>query len=200
MHQKCLLQSNGFCKCVPSDQEKIYRDPGAGSGCPWWKICLGALMPVVLMKAALWATGGGNRLGEQPDGRKSNHLFWSFNPELPSSTWNREGFPLENELDRKVKISDYSQYWAKQKMYSSSRSIPTSLWEVVLHHWMNWSKRNWERHFGIEIMGISAWLTHRKHYCWPVLHATVLLYRERAGKISPIKNMRFQWKPGDHAQ
>ena len=41
-----------------------------------------------------------------------------FNPELPSSTWNSEGFPLEKRtwIDKGVvKNLAYSQYWAKQK-------------------------------------------------------------------------------------
>lgn len=62
--------------------------------------------------------GGGNRLGEQLMDEKVTIYSDPFNPELPSSTWNREGFPLEkmNWIEKgKVKNLSYSQYWAKQK-------------------------------------------------------------------------------------
>ncbi|MFT3827138.1 MAG: TldD/PmbA family protein [Chitinophagaceae bacterium] len=62
--------------------------------------------------------GGGNRLGEQLMDEKVTIYSDPFHPELPSSTWNREGFPLEkmNWIEKgKVKNLSYSQYWAKQK-------------------------------------------------------------------------------------
>lgn len=62
--------------------------------------------------------GGGNRLGEQLMDEKVTIYSDPFNPELPSSTWNREGFPLEKMAwieKGKVKNLGYSQYWAKQK-------------------------------------------------------------------------------------
>jgi predicted Zn-dependent protease len=62
--------------------------------------------------------GGGNRLGDQLMDTKVNIYSDPFNPELPSSTWNREGQPLvkrswiENGV---VKNLSYSRYWAQKK-------------------------------------------------------------------------------------
>ena len=62
--------------------------------------------------------GGGNRIGEKLMGDKVTIYSDPFNPELPSVTWNREGFSLEKRtwIDKGVvKNLAYSQFWAKQK-------------------------------------------------------------------------------------
>ncbi|PSL46226.1 putative Zn-dependent protease [Chitinophaga niastensis] len=62
--------------------------------------------------------GGGNRLGEQLMDEKVTIYSDPFHPDLPASTWNREGFPLEKTkwIDKGVvKNLAYSQYWAQQK-------------------------------------------------------------------------------------
>jgi predicted Zn-dependent protease len=62
--------------------------------------------------------GGGNRLGEQLMDPKVNIYSDPFNAELPSSTWNREGQPLEKRIwiDKGVvKNLSYSRYWAEKK-------------------------------------------------------------------------------------
>jgi predicted Zn-dependent protease len=62
--------------------------------------------------------GGGNRLGDQLMDPKVNIYTDPFNPDLPSSTWNREGQPIvkrswiENGV---VKNLTYSRYWAQKK-------------------------------------------------------------------------------------
>lgn len=62
--------------------------------------------------------GGGNRLGEKLMDDKVTIYSDPLNPELPSSTWNREGFPMEKRtwIDKGVVENlAYSKYWAKQK-------------------------------------------------------------------------------------
>jgi predicted Zn-dependent protease len=62
--------------------------------------------------------GGGNRLGEQLMDPKVSIYSDPFNAELPSSTWNREGQPLEKRawIDKGVvKNLSYSRYWAEKK-------------------------------------------------------------------------------------
>ncbi|MBC9929710.1 TldD/PmbA family protein [Chitinophaga qingshengii] len=62
--------------------------------------------------------GGGNRIGEQLMDEKVTIFSDPFYPDLPASTWNREGFPLERTtwIDKGVvKNLAYSQYWAKNK-------------------------------------------------------------------------------------
>jgi predicted Zn-dependent protease len=62
--------------------------------------------------------GGGNRLGEQLMDSKVTIYSDPFNPELPSSTWNREGQPLEKTtwIDKGiVKNLAYSRFWAQKK-------------------------------------------------------------------------------------
>ena len=62
--------------------------------------------------------GGGNRIGEKLMDDEVTIYSDPFNPELPSATWNREGFPLEKRtwIDKGVvKNLAYSQFWAKQK-------------------------------------------------------------------------------------
>jgi predicted Zn-dependent protease len=62
--------------------------------------------------------GGGNRLGDQLMDPKVNIYSDPFNPELPSSTWNREGQEMakrswiENGV---VKNLSYSRFWAEKK-------------------------------------------------------------------------------------
>jgi predicted Zn-dependent protease len=62
--------------------------------------------------------GGGNRLGDQLMDPKVNIYSDPFNPDLPSSTWNREGQSIvkrswiENGV---VKNLSYSRYWAQKK-------------------------------------------------------------------------------------
>ncbi len=62
--------------------------------------------------------GGGNRLGEKLMDDKVTIYSDPFNPELPSSTWNSEGFPLEKRTwieKGVVKNLAYSQFWAQKK-------------------------------------------------------------------------------------
>ena len=62
--------------------------------------------------------GGGNRLGDQLMDPKVNIYSDPFNPDLPSSTWNREGQPLEKRTwieNGIVKNLSYSRYWAQKK-------------------------------------------------------------------------------------
>lgn len=62
--------------------------------------------------------GGGNRLGEQLMDEKVNLYSDPFNTELPSSTWSRDGQPLEriNWIENGVvKNLSYNRYWAQQK-------------------------------------------------------------------------------------
>jgi predicted Zn-dependent protease len=62
--------------------------------------------------------GGGNRLGEQLLDPKVTIYSDPFNQELPGSTWNNEGLPLEKTLwiDKGVvKNLSYSRYWAQKK-------------------------------------------------------------------------------------
>ena len=62
--------------------------------------------------------GGGNRLGEQLMDTKVNIYSDPFNPELPSSTWSREGQLLQkrNWIEKGVvKNLSYSRYWADKK-------------------------------------------------------------------------------------
>jgi predicted Zn-dependent protease len=62
--------------------------------------------------------GGGNRLGEKLMDDKVTIYSDPFNKDLPSATWNREGFPLERKtwIDKGVvKNLSYSQFWAQKK-------------------------------------------------------------------------------------
>ena len=62
--------------------------------------------------------GGGNRLGEQLMDPKVSIYSDPFNPDLPSSTWNREGQLMEKRMwiDKGVvKNLSYSRYWAEKK-------------------------------------------------------------------------------------
>jgi predicted Zn-dependent protease len=62
--------------------------------------------------------GGGNRLGEKLMDEKVTIYSDPFNTDLPSSTWSREGFPLErtNWIEKGVvKNLTYSQFWAQKK-------------------------------------------------------------------------------------
>ncbi len=62
--------------------------------------------------------GGGNRLGDQLMDPKVNIYSDPFNPDLPSSTWNREGQPMvkRNWIENGVvKNLSYSRFWAQKK-------------------------------------------------------------------------------------
>jgi predicted Zn-dependent protease len=62
--------------------------------------------------------GGGTRMGEQLLDPKVTIYSDPFNTELPSSTWDRDGLPLEKTywIDKGVvKNLSYSRYWAQQK-------------------------------------------------------------------------------------
>ena len=62
--------------------------------------------------------GGGNRLGEQLMDEKVNIYSDPFHPDLPASTWNREGFPTErvNWIEKGVvKNLNYSRFWAAKQ-------------------------------------------------------------------------------------
>ncbi len=62
--------------------------------------------------------GGGNRLGEQLMDEKVNIYSDPFHPDLPSSTFNRDGLPVErvNWIEKGVvKNLNYSRYWAEKK-------------------------------------------------------------------------------------
>ncbi len=62
--------------------------------------------------------GGGTRLGEKLVDEKVTIYSDPFNPELPSSTWSRDGQPLEKIpwIEKGVvKNLTYSKYWAQKK-------------------------------------------------------------------------------------
>jgi predicted Zn-dependent protease len=62
--------------------------------------------------------GGGNRLGEQLMDPKVTIYSDPFNPDLPSSTWSRDGQPLKkiNWIEKGVvKNLSYSRYWAQKQ-------------------------------------------------------------------------------------
>ncbi|GAB2694372.1 TldD/PmbA family protein [Mucilaginibacter koreensis] len=62
--------------------------------------------------------GGGTRLGEQLMDEKVNIYSDPFNTELPGSTWNGDGLPLEKIYwiqNGMVKNLSYSRYWAQKK-------------------------------------------------------------------------------------
>lgn len=62
--------------------------------------------------------GGGTRLGEKLMDEKVTIYSDPFNPQLPASTWNREGEKLEKTMwiDKGVvKNLSYSRYWADKK-------------------------------------------------------------------------------------
>jgi len=62
--------------------------------------------------------GGGTRLGEKLMDEKVTIYSDPFNPELPATTWNREGDKLEKTMwiDKGVvKNLSYSRYWAEKK-------------------------------------------------------------------------------------
>ncbi|TDO22849.1 TldD/PmbA family protein [Pedobacter duraquae] len=62
--------------------------------------------------------GGGTRLGEQLFSENINIYSDPFNPELPSSTWDRDGLPNKRTQwveKGVVKNLSYSRYWAAQK-------------------------------------------------------------------------------------
>jgi predicted Zn-dependent protease len=62
--------------------------------------------------------GGGNRLGEQLMDEKVNIYSDPFHPDLPSSTWTRDGYPAQrtNWIEKGVvKNLNYSRYWAEKK-------------------------------------------------------------------------------------
>jgi len=68
--------------------------------------------------------GGGTRLGEKLMDEKVTIYSDPFNPELPSSTWNREGDKLEKTtwIDKGVvKNLSYSRYWADKK---GAKAVP----------------------------------------------------------------------------
>ncbi|MEO8172230.1 MAG: TldD/PmbA family protein [Sediminibacterium sp.] len=61
--------------------------------------------------------GGGNRLGEQLMDEKVNIYSDPFHPDLPSSTFNRDGLPVErvNWIEKGVvKNLNYSRFWANK--------------------------------------------------------------------------------------
>ncbi len=62
--------------------------------------------------------GGGNRIGDQLMDEKVNIYSDPFHPDLPSATWNRDGFPLKKTswIDKGVvKNLSYSRYWAQKQ-------------------------------------------------------------------------------------
>ncbi len=74
--------------------------------------------------------GGGTRLGEQLFSENVTLYSDPLHPELPSSTWNGDGIPVEKTVwvDKGiVKNLSYSRYWAQQKnvkpLPSASRMI-----------------------------------------------------------------------------
>jgi predicted Zn-dependent protease len=69
-------------------------------------------------RSVMSKAGGGNRLGDQLMDERVTIYSDPFNTDLPSSTWNREGFPLvrTNWVEKGVvKNLIYSRYWAQQK-------------------------------------------------------------------------------------
>ncbi|MBV8251754.1 MAG: TldD/PmbA family protein [Chitinophaga sp.] len=62
--------------------------------------------------------GGGNRIGEQLMDEKVTIYTDPYHPDLPASTWSREGLPINKTtwIDKGVvKNLAYSQYWAQKK-------------------------------------------------------------------------------------
>jgi predicted Zn-dependent protease len=62
--------------------------------------------------------GGGTRIGEQLMDEKVNIYSDPFHPDLPSSTWSRDGYPAErvNWIEKGVvKNLNYSRFWAEKK-------------------------------------------------------------------------------------
>ncbi len=69
-------------------------------------------------RSAMTKPGGGNRIGEKLFDERVNIYSDPFNSELPGSTWNGEGQPLEKTTwieNGVVKNLMYSRYWAQQK-------------------------------------------------------------------------------------
>jgi predicted Zn-dependent protease len=62
--------------------------------------------------------GGGTRLGEQLFNEQVNIYSDPFNPDLPSTTWNDDGLPVERTSwveKGVVKNLSYSRFWAQKK-------------------------------------------------------------------------------------
>jgi predicted Zn-dependent protease len=79
--------------------------------------------------------GGGNRLGEQLMDEKVNIYSDPFHPDLPSSTFNRDGLPVErvNWIEKGVvKNLNYSRYWAEKKGVSLALSPVILSWMAEL--------------------------------------------------------------------
>ncbi|PUZ23071.1 peptidase C69 [Chitinophaga parva] len=140
--------------------------------------------------------GGGNRLGEQLMDEKVNIYSDPFNKDLPSATWNREGFPLERTdwiRNGKVENLAYSRYWAEKK---GAKPLPFGA-----NYIMEGGDQTIEDMIKSTEKGI---LVSRLWYIRLVDAQTLLLtgltrdgtfYIENGEIKFPIKNMRFNESP-----
>ena len=140
--------------------------------------------------------GGGNRLGEQMMDEKVNIYTDPMNPDLPSSTWNREGMPLEktNWIEKGVvKNLAYSRFWA-QKQNKKPMPFPSNIIMTGGDQSLDELIKSTEK-------GI---LISRLWYIRSVDPQTLLLtgltrdgtfYIENGQVKFPIKNMRFNESP-----
>jgi predicted Zn-dependent protease len=140
--------------------------------------------------------GGGNRLGEKLMDEKVTIYSDPFNEELPSSTWNRDGIPLEKMswIEKGVvKNLAYSRYWAQK---TNKPAIPFGSNFI-----MEGGNQSLEEMISTTERGV---LVSRLWYIRLVDPQTLLLtgltrdgtfYIEN-GKIKhPIKNFRFNESP-----
>ncbi|MCW3119435.1 MAG: TldE/PmbA family protein Actinobacterial subgroup [Chitinophagaceae bacterium] len=140
--------------------------------------------------------GGGNRLGEKLMDDKVTIYSDPFHPELPSSTWNGEGQPLEkiNWIEKGVvKNLSYSRFWAQK---SNVAPIP-----VGSNFIMEGGTQSIEEMIKTTERGI---LVSRLWYIRMVDPQTLLLtgltrdgtfYIENGQIKYPVKNFRFNESP-----
>ncbi len=140
--------------------------------------------------------GGGNRIGEQLMDEKVTIYSDPYHPDLPASTWNRDGLPVNKTswIDKGVvKNLAYSQFWAQKKGVQAV-PMPTNII-------MEGGSASLEELIKSTEKGI---LVSRLWYIRMVDQQTLLLtgltrdgtfYIEN-GKIKhPIKNLRFNESP-----
>ncbi|RAJ82036.1 putative Zn-dependent protease [Chitinophaga dinghuensis] len=140
--------------------------------------------------------GGGNRIGEQLMDEKVTIYSDPYHPDLPASTWNRDGLPVNKTtwIDKgMVKNLAYSRFWAQKKGVQAV-SMPTNII-------MEGGSASLEELIKSTEKGI---LVSRLWYIRMVDQQTLLLtgltrdgtfYIEN-GKIKhPIKNLRFNESP-----
>jgi len=140
--------------------------------------------------------GGGNRLGEKLMDDKVTIYSDPFNTELPSSTWNNEGEPLDkiNWVEKGVvKNLSYSRFWAQK---SNVQSVPAGSNFI-----MEGGNQSLEEMIRSTERGI---LVSRLWYIRMVDPQTLLLtgltrdgtfYIENGQIKYPVKNFRFNESP-----